>query len=410
MTTVQGKLKEIKQASYLMILLVILTLIWQSYILYQKQISGIHIEDYIYKKIISNVLPGTRTNVEKQDNDFLNTIIYTMTHVDMNSYQCLLGNNIPLFKYGMLLPNSDENVDWLKLKVSQSKDKPIANQDYFDQSEELSIVFIEDELAIDRIVTKEQLEDKNYVLKKLINFEGNLNHKSQAINEINAVQLVEKKFSINHKLEGPKVLIFHTHSMEKFADEGPGSKGVVDLGNYLKQILETQYGIPTMHCTNSFDIVNNGVDRNGSYERMEPVIEQIIKDNPTIQLVIDLHRDGLNSDKKLLTTINGKPTAKLMFVNGLTKVQKNGVLTPVKHLVNPYVEDNIALALQLQLRGNEIYPGLMRKIYIKPYRYSLHMRPMSLLVEVGAETNTKQEAMNAMEPLGEIIMDVLEKD
>jgi stage II sporulation protein P len=61
----------------------------------------------------------------------------------------------------------------------------------------------------------------------------------------------------------------------------------------------------------------------------------------------------------------------------------------------------------MQLSANERYPGFARKVYLKPYRYSLHMLPKTLLVEVGAQNNTKQEALNAMEPLAEILAKVV---
>ena len=73
------------------------------------------------------------------------------------------------------------------------------------------------------------------------------------------------------------------------------------------------------------------------------------------------------------------------------------------YLANPYIEDNLALSFQMQLAAAEYYPGLTRKIYLKGYRYNLHLKPKSMLVEVGAQTNTFQEALNAMEPLSDIL-------
>jgi stage II sporulation protein P len=146
--------------------------------------------------------------------------------------------------------------------------------------------------------------------------------------------------------------------------------------------------------------------RDGSYERMEPAIRKILQQNPSIEVLIDLHRDGIEKGK-LVTTIDGKPTAKIMFVNGICKTMKDGELTEITSLPNPYLMDNLAFSLQMQLKANELYPGLMRKIYIKPYRYSLHMLPKSLLVEVGANTNTVEEARNAMAPLAKILCEVL---
>lgn len=103
-------------------------------------------------------------------------------------------------------------------------------------------------------------------------------------------------------------------------------------------------------------------------------------------------------------------TDQLAFVD---EAEKNGELAEIKEQQNvkmPQVDmsfDNLAFSFQLQLMANEYYPGLARRIYLKGYRYNMHLCPKSLLVEVGAQTNTKEEAYNAMEPLADILDKVL---
>jgi stage II sporulation protein P len=75
--------------------------------------------------------------------------------------------------------------------------------------------------------------------------------------------------------------------------------------------------------------------------------------------------------------------------------------------VNPYLEDNLAFSFQMQLAAAEYYPDFTRKIYLKGYRYNMHYCPKSLLVEVGAQNNTLEEAKNAMEPLADVLSKVL---
>lgn len=107
---------------------------------------------------------------------------------------------------------------------------------------------------------------------------------------------------------------------------------------------------------------------------------------------------------RLAATIDGKPMAQIMFFNGLCRTAARG---PINSLPNEYLADNLAFSFQLQLMANEYYPGLARRIYLKGYRYNMHLCPKSLLVEVGAQTNTKEEAYNAMEPLADILDKVL---
>ncbi len=224
---------------------------------------------------------------------------------------------------------------------------------------------------------------------------------------------VKNFMSCDLKLKGddnkPKILIFHTHSREMFADSDTSdiNEGIVGAGEYLKELLENKYGIKCIHHTGSYDVVDGKSYIRGAYERMEPGVRKVINENPSLELAIDLHRDGIAEDKKLVTTINGKPTAKIMFFNGLCKLNENGKLNDIANLSNEYLSTNLALSFQMELTARKLYPGFTRKIYLNAYRYSLHMLPKSLLIEAGAQTNTKEEIYNAMELLAEILNEVV---
>ena len=141
-------------------------------------------------------------------------------------------------------------------------------------------------------------------------------------------------------------------------------------------------------------------------EQLETAEHSVCPDLSELVQVIDLHRDGVSEDKHLVTEVNGKPTAKIMFFNGLSRTTQNGDIT---YLPNPYIQDNLAFSLQLALKAKEYYPDWMRTIYLRGYRYNLHLRPKALLVECGAQTNTVEEEMNAMEPLADILNKVLKE-
>ena len=228
--------------------------------------------------------------------------------------------------------------------------------------------------------------------------------------DINVDEFLNMDLTIDKSTGGPKVLIFHTHSSEMYADSDP-SKGVEEgiwgVGEELKNILENKYGIEVLHDTGRYDIVDGKNQILGAYERMEPAIEKILEQYPTIELVIDMHRDGVNDDVRLVDDVNGKTCAKVMFFNGLCRLNENGVLSDITSLPNPYLKENLALSFNLQMTANKLYPDFTRKIYINAYRYSLHMKPKSLLIEVGAQTNTKQEAKNSMEPLADVLSRVI---
>lgn len=86
------------------------------------------------------------------------------------------------------------------------------------------------------------------------------------------------------------------------------------VGNYLAEILTETYGYQVLHVTEEFDLAGGVLDRNKAYDYARPYIEQILKENPSIEVVIDLHRDGVAEDRHLVTEINGKPTAQIMFL------------------------------------------------------------------------------------------------
>ena len=215
-------------------------------------------------------------------------------------------------------------------------------------------------------------------------------------------KLLGTDLKIDESVNGPSILIYHTHSQEEYADSvsGDSSTTVVGVGEYLAQILRDEYGYNVLHHTGEYDVG----DRDHAYSNAAPEIEQIIKDNPSIQLVIDLHRDGVADTTRLATEIDGRPTAKIMFFNGLSRTAERG---EISSLPNPYLETNLALSFQLQEKAYQYYPDLTRRIYLKGYRYNMHLCPKSMLVEVGAQTNTVEEAKNAMIPLADLINKVV---
>lgn len=149
---------------------------------------------------------------------------------------------------------------------------------------------------------------------------------------------------------------------------------------------------------------NGKLDRNKAYTYALDGITGILQENPSIEVVLDIHRDGVNEGLHMVNQVNGKPTAPLMFFNGVSQTPEG----PIEYLANPYREQNLAFSFQMQLDAAAYFPNLTRKIYIKGLRYNQHLRARSALIEVGAQTNTYQEALNAMDPLAEILDMVLQ--
>ena len=200
----------------------------------------------------------------------------------------------------------------------------------------------------------------------------------------------------------PQILIYHTHSQEGFVDSvaGDPSTTIVGVGEKLAGILREEYGFNVIHDTGIYDLPN----RDYAYSVSAPAIEKILAENPSIEVVIDLHRDGVSGTTHLVQEVGGRQTAQFMFFNGISYLNATG---DIDYLKNPYIKENLAFSFQMKLAADRYYPGFARNIYLKGLRYNMHYRPKSLLIEVGAQTNTVQEAMNAAEPLAQILAMVL---
>lgn len=247
------------------------------------------------------------------------------------------------------------------------------------------------------------LKDEEYVKKNYYTIDKTTYVQA---GEINSEKFMQKDFTMKEDSEKPQILIFHTHSQEAFVDSVPGdsSTTIVGVGAYLAELLREKYHFNVIHNTKTYDLVDGSLDRNKAYSLAEPDIKEILKANPSIEVILDIHRDAMNESTHLVTDVRGKPTARFMFFNGMSRTTTLG---EISYLPNPYREDNMAFAFQLQMKGEEYYPGLTRKIYLKGYRYNLHLLPKTLLVEVGAQNNTLQEEKNAMEPLAHMLSMVL---
>lgn len=204
----------------------------------------------------------------------------------------------------------------------------------------------------------------------------------------------------------PQILIYHTHGSETFADSTDDIKGtgIIAAGAKLAEYLSSVYGYNVIHCTEIFDNVNGVFDRSKAYDYSRETVQQILTDNPGIQVMIDLHRDGVRDDLHLVTDVNGKPTAQIMFFNGVSRSSAKG---DIAYLYNRYRSQNLSFSLQAKLEALGKYPDFTRKNYIDAYQYNLDLLPRAMLIEAGAQTNTVQEELNAMEPLADILDSVL---
>lgn len=243
--------------------------------------------------------------------------------------------------------------------------------------------------------TKEQLENESFVRKKFYTIDKRTELSKDFYSQ---EDILSYEVKVDKESSGPQILIYHTHSQEAFADSTPGKRSdtIVGVGDHLSEILEKRYGYEVIHHTAEFDVP----ERDTAYSKSAPAIEQILSEYPQIQVIIDLHRDGVDENTHLVSEIDGIKYAEFMFFNGACYLEPNGV---IERLPNKCLTGNLASSFRATVLGMEYYPELTRKNYINAYRYNMQYRDKSFLIELGAQNNTVEEVMNACEPLAHVL-------
>lgn len=339
-------------------------------------------------------MPGV-TYTEKKQGE----IRVTEAVVHMASALIPLGNYVTEREAAELLTEDEATYAILAKKQAEEENSVDENGQLIgkDKSEETRQVSVPTmDLSMERLNDFEYLVSNFYTVDSVTYINPS---------ELNASELLGKDLRINLSTGGSKILIYHTHSQETFADsDNDPSTSIVGIGRYLTEILNNKYKIPTMHHEGVYDLINGKLDRSEAYEFAKPEVEQILAENPSIEVVIDLHRDGVADTTHLVTEINGKPTAQIMFFNGLSRTRVNGDLAG---MANPYLQDNLAFSLQMKIAAETKYPGFARRNYLRGYKYNMDLMPRMLLIEAGAQTNTVEEMRNAMEVLADLLNSVL---
>ena len=148
----------------------------------------------------------------------------------------------------------------------------------------------------------EKFQDFDFVMRNFYTVDKTTSINSE---QLNAPALLEMDMRMQGNNEQPQILIYHSHSQEEFIDSVPGdpSTTIVGVGDYLTTLLRDTYGYNVIHVTDTFDIVDGKLDRDKAYTYAQERISRILEENPSVEVVIDLHRDGVSGNKRLVTNI-----------------------------------------------------------------------------------------------------------
>ncbi len=235
----------------------------------------------------------------------------------------------------------------------------------------------------------------------------NLKFKNSSGLKFDASALISEPLQWNLAEGEPAVLILHTHATESYTkDDGEVYKetsafrtldehyNMVSVGDHLRSLLE-EGGITVLHDRQLHDYHSY----NGSYSNARKALKRHLKENPSLLLVLDLHRDASGDDQnqmRTLATVEGEDAAQIMFVIG----------TGSAALKNPHWEQNLSLALKLQVQMERLASGICRNVNLRAQRFNQDLTAGTLLVEVGAAGNTRPEALAAVEVLARAILDL----
>ena len=205
--------------------------------------------------------------------------------------------------------------------------------------------------------------------------------------------------------KAPSILILHTHSTETYAPykennyhSSSNKENLIQVGSIMTDLLESKYKYNVIHDITKHDSASYA----DSYINAQKTIISQLDKNPTVKVVLDVHRDSMPASsekdraaKKMdyTATINGKKAAKVSFVIG----PDNKNYAELKNF-----------AAYVQKKMDKLYPGLFFKTVIKPKgKYNQFYRDHTLLIELGSTFNTDQEAKYSAELLGNTIGEVL---
>ncbi len=208
-----------------------------------------------------------------------------------------------------------------------------------------------------------------------------------------------------------KVLIFHTHTSECYQESKLGyyfkdfsprdsrkDRNMVRIGNEIENMLENA-GIGVVHDINIYD-----GKYTGAYDRSGVGVDNILKKYPSIQVVLDVHRDAIQYDDGTkvapTVTVNGKKSAQIMIITGC---EGNGITD------FPGWRKNLVFALKLQKKADTLYPGLVRPLFFCNRRYNMYKSNCSVLLEMGSDANTLDEAAYSGRLLGDVLVKLLKE-
>lgn len=224
-------------------------------------------------------------------------------------------------------------------------------------------------------------------------------------NETDNIKLTQEMLIPEVNINMKNILIYHTHTCEsytptenfKYKESGNFrtkdiNYSVARVGTELTKYMK-YYGYNVIHDTTIYD-----ASYSESYDRSLKGVAKLLEENKNTDILFDIHRDAIGDSKYAPTVKIGEDeAAQMMFVIG-----SNGGGS--KH---DNWNENLKLAIKIQEKANELYPGLFKPIILRDSRYNQQLAKGASIIEVGATGNTMEQCLNSMKYLSKVLSEVL---
>lgn len=369
-------------------------------------------KDKILRKIIATLTVSVTVAVIVIFNEFFIYILSQTALFAAKTYLPSEGLTLPVF----VSTTAEEVTETTTAKATTEKEETentALKLSFTDTPEDIKQVIAQREKSASKDKKDGTIYEKQYKNEGVTDSFSAVKVKNVNKTDIDIASILKEKIDLSVSKDKPSVLIFHTHTTETYQilDRGfyetdfktrtkDSGQNMLRVGKAICEEIE-KLGYKVIHDTEIHDL-----SYNGAYAHSRKKVEEYLKKYPTIQIVLDIHRDAIQQSDgtkiKPTATIQGKKAAQIMIISGC---QEKG--NPIENF--PDWRYNLTFAVHLQNMLETLFQGITRPLYFCPRKYNMNLSHCSLLVEVGSDANTLEEAVYTGKCLGVAVGEIMKE-